>query len=205
MMRDQPDQLTYKGVISTPLCNEDERPAPDDSIAPGVLLMLDERRRALLDASLPPKESPMDKVFQMVVTTNEELAKPTISRELMIQTVQREMHRKVLLRAAELVAMGWTRSVGARNELGQKVVATDSQAVSWCLNGAINRALLDVLGLDWYACRLDLGLWMTLRRPVRAVLRERSLSTSLGSWNDLATQEVVEDVLRAAAARLSTP
>ena len=147
----------------------------------------------------------MDKVFQMVVTTNEELAKPTISRELMIQTVQREMHRKVLLRAAELVAMGWTRSVGARNELGQKVVATDSQAVSWCLNGAINRALLDVLGLDWYACRLDLGLWMTLRRPVRAVLRERSLSTSLGSWNDLATQEVVEDVLRAAAARLSTP
>jgi len=123
----------------------------------------------------------------------------------MIQTVQREMHRKVLLRAAELVAMGWTRSVGARNELGQKVVATDPQAVSWCLNGAINRALLDVLGLDWYACRLDLGFWMTLRRPVRAVLRERSLSTSLGSWNDLATQQAVEDVLRAAAARLSTP
>ncbi len=147
----------------------------------------------------------MEKVFQMVVTTNEELAKPTISRELMIQTVQREMHRKVLLRAAELVAMGWTRSVGARNELGQKVVATDPQAVSWCLNGAINRALLDVLGLDWYACRLDLGFWMTLRRPVRAVLRERSLSTSLGSWNDLATQQAVEDVLRAAAARLSTP
>jgi hypothetical protein len=68
---------------------------------------------------------------------------------------------------------------------------------------AINRALLDVLGWDWYACRLDLGFWMTLRRPVRAVLRERSLSTSLGSWNDLATQQAVEDVLRAAAARLS--
>jgi hypothetical protein len=30
--------------------------ALDDSIAPGVLLLLDERRRALLDASLPPKE-----------------------------------------------------------------------------------------------------------------------------------------------------
>ena len=121
----------------------------------------------------------------------------------MAQAVQRGMHHKVLVRAAELVAMGWTQKVGARNELGQKVVATDPQAVSWCLNGAINRALLDVLGWDWYACRLDLGFWMTLRRPVRAVLRERSLSTSLGSWNDLATQEVVEDVLRAAAARLS--
>src|SRR6266446_3310828 len=88
--------------------------------------------------------------------------------------------------------------VGARNELGQKVVATDSQAVAWCLNGAINRALLDVLGWNWYSCRLDLGLGMTLRRPLCAVLRERSLSTNLGSWNDLATQQAVEDVLRAA-------
>jgi hypothetical protein len=146
----------------------------------------------------------MDKVFyRMVVTTGGELAKPPISRELMTQAVQRETHCKLLLRAAELVAMGWTRSVGARNELGQKVVATDPQAVSWCVNGAINRALLDVLGWNWYSCRLDLGLWMTLRRPLRAVLRERSLSTSLGLWNDLGTQQAVEDVLRAAAARLS--
>ena len=113
------------------------------------------------------------------------------------------MHCKLLLRAAELVAMGWTQKVGARNELGQKVVATDSQAVAWCLNGAINRALLDVLGWDWYSCRLDLGFWMTLRRPVREVLRGRSLSTSLGLWSDLGTQQAVEDVLRAAAARLS--
>jgi hypothetical protein len=139
----------------------------------------------------------------LVVSTTEELAKPPISREQMAQAVQREMHSKVLLRAAELVAMGWTRGVGARNELGQKVVATDPQAVAWCLNGAINRALLDVLGWDWYSCRLDLGLWMTLRRPVREVLRGRSLSTGLASWNDSATQQAVEDVLRAAAARLS--
>jgi hypothetical protein len=141
----------------------------------------------------------------LVVSTTEELAKPPISREQMTQAVQRETHCKLLLRAAELVAMGWTRSVGARNELGQKVVATDPQAVSWCLNGAINRALLDVLGWSWYSCRLDLGLWMTLRRPLRAVLRERSLSTNLGSWNDLATQQAVEDVLRAAAAWLEEP
>jgi hypothetical protein len=139
----------------------------------------------------------------LVVSTTEELAKPPISREQMAQAVQREMHSKVLRRAAELVAMGWTRGVGARNELGQKVVATDPQAVAWCLNGAINRALLDVLGWDWYSCRLDLGLWMTLRRPVREVLRGRSLSTGLASWNDSATQQAVEDVLRAAAARLS--
>jgi hypothetical protein len=139
----------------------------------------------------------------LVVSTTEEFAKPPISREQMAQAVQREMHSKVLLRAAELLAMGWTKGASARNELGQKVVATDPQAVSWCLNGAINRALLDVLGWDWYSCRLDLGFWMTLRRPVRAVLRERSLSTSLGSWNDLATQQAVENVLRAAAARLS--
>jgi len=78
----------------------------------------------------------MDKVFyQMVVTTDGELAKPPISREMMTQAIRCEVHRKVLLRAAELVAMGWTRRVGARNELGQKVVATDPQAVSWCLNG----------------------------------------------------------------------
>jgi len=148
----------------------------------------------------------MDKVFyQMVVTTDGELAKPPISREMMTQAIRCEVHRKVLLRAAELVAMGWTRGVGARGELGQKVVATDPQAVSWCLNGAINRALLDVLGLDWYACRLDLGFWMTLRRPVREVLRGRSLSTSLGSWNDLANPQAVEDVLRAAAAWLEDP
>lgn len=147
----------------------------------------------------------MDKVFyRMVVTNDEELAKPPISRELMAHAVRCEMHRKVLLRAAELVAMGWTRGVGARNELGQKVVATDPQAVSWCLNGAINRALLDVLGLDWYECRVDLGLWMTLRRPIRAVLRERSLSTSLGSWNDrdCPNPQTAEDVLRAAAGRV---
>jgi hypothetical protein len=63
----------------------------------------------------------MDKVFyRMVVTTDGELAKPPISREQMAQAVQRGMHHKVLVRAAELVVMGWTQKVGARNELGQK-------------------------------------------------------------------------------------
>ncbi|SRR5216683_1881571 len=113
------------------------------------------------------------------------------------------MHCKLLLRAAELVAMGWTRSVALETSWAGRSWRRIPRRSPGALNGAINRALLDVLGWDWYSCRLDLGFWMTLRRPVREVLRGRPLSTSLGLWSDLGTQQAVEDVLRAAAARLS--
>ena len=66
----------------------------------------------------------------LVVSTTEELAKPPISREQMAQAVQREMHSKVLLRAAELVAMGWTRGSGARNELPARGAASCSAVTS---------------------------------------------------------------------------
>lgn len=58
-----------------------------------------------------------------VVIVDGKLAKPPISRELMSQAVERGMYRKVLLRAAELVSLGWTRGVGARNDVGKALTA----------------------------------------------------------------------------------
>ena len=63
------------------------------------------------------------------------------------------MHRKILLRAAELVAMGWTTGAGARSAGDARVRGTNPIAVSWCLTGAVFRALFEIVGLDGYEGR----------------------------------------------------
>src|SRR5690348_13340791 len=67
------------------------------------------------------------------------------------QVLQPAMHEKLLLRAAELVAMGWTRGTAARDATGQKVRSTAPQATRWCVVGAVDRALYEVLNVDVYA------------------------------------------------------
>src|SRR5258708_5903233 len=66
---------------------------------------------------------------------------------LMRQAVEPEMHRKILVRAADLVAMGWTTGAGARNEHGERGQGTNPVAISWCLTGAVFRALPRSAGL----------------------------------------------------------
>ncbi len=61
------------------------------------------------------------------------------------------MHEKILLRAAELVAMGWIRRTAARDASGQKVRSTAPHATAWCVLGAVDRALYEVLNVDVYA------------------------------------------------------
>ena len=67
------------------------------------------------------------------------------------QVLQPAMHEKLLLRAAELVAMGWTRGTAARDASGQKVRSTAPQATAWCVVGAVDRALYEQWALDVYA------------------------------------------------------
>src|SRR5258708_19101012 len=67
------------------------------------------------------------------------------------QVLQPTMHQKIFLRAAELVAMGWTRGTAARDATAQKVRSTAPQATRWCLVGAVDRALYELLNLDVYA------------------------------------------------------
>ena len=67
------------------------------------------------------------------------------------QVLHPAMHRKLLLRAAELVAMGWTRGTAARDASGQKVPSTAPQATAWCVVGAVDRALYELCTLDVYA------------------------------------------------------
>jgi hypothetical protein len=124
------------------------------------------------------------------------------------------MHEKLLLRAAELVALGWTRGTAARNAAGQKVRSTAPEATAWCVVGAVDRALYelfnlevyDLLGLDVDAydttpCLLE--LLIELRRPLQRVLGRRDLAT----WNDRVCPgpAAAEQLLREAAAKPSTP
>ncbi len=119
------------------------------------------------------------------------------------------MHEKILVRAAELVAMGWTRGTAARDATGQKVRSTAPQATAWCVVGAVDRALYELWNLDVYAllglevdaydtapCPLD--MLCKLRRPLQRVLGRRDLA----HWNDHVCPgpDGAEQLLREAAA-----
>ena len=108
------------------------------------------------------------------------------------QVLRPAVHEKILLRAAELVAMGWTRGTAARDASGQKVRSTAPQAVAWCVVGALDRAVYELGALDVYALlgldveRYDsapcsLAIVRELRRPVQRVLGCRDLAL----WNDV--------------------
>ncbi len=64
-----------------------------------------------------------------------------LSPELTRQVLQSAMHQKLLLRAAELITMGWTRGTAARDTDGQKVGSTSPEATAGCVAGAVDRAL----------------------------------------------------------------
>ena len=122
------------------------------------------------------------------------------------------MHQKLLLRAAELVAMGWTRGTAARDASGQKVRSTAPQATAWCVVGAVDRALYELWAVDVYAllglevdaydtapCPVE--LLRALRRPLQRVLGRPGLA----HWNDHVCPSAVaaEQLLREAAATVA--
>src|SRR5260370_34890023 len=76
-----------------------------------------------------------------------------LAPELTQQVLQPAMHQKILLRAAELVAMGWTRETSARAANGQKVRSTAPQATAWGVVGAADRARNELGALDAYDLR----------------------------------------------------
>jgi hypothetical protein len=114
-----------------------------------------------------------------------------LSPELTRQVLEPAMHQKLLLRAAELVALGWTRGTAARDATGQKVRSTAPQATAWCVVGAVDRALYELWNLDVYAllglevdaydtAPCPLAVLRALRRPLQRVLGCRGLA----QWND---------------------
>jgi hypothetical protein len=134
-----------------------------------------------------------------------------LSPELTRQVLQPAMHQKLLLRAAELVAMGWTRGTAARDATGQKVRSTAPQATAWCVVGAVDRALYELLHLDVYdLLGLEVDAYDTapcssevqraLRRPLQRVLGRRDLA----HWNDHGCPGAAsaERLLREAAASI---
>ena len=72
------------------------------------------------------------------------------SPELTRQVLHPAVHQKLLLRAAEVIAQGWTRGTAARDADGQKVRSTAPQARAWCVVGALDRAFYELLNLDVY-------------------------------------------------------
>jgi hypothetical protein len=114
---------------------------------------------------------------------------PTL--EFTHQVLEPAMHEKILRRAAELVAIGWTRGTAARDANGKKVRSTLPQATEWCVVGAVDRALYELLNLDVYdLLGLEVDAYDTAPCPL-AVLRElrRPLQRVLGRpdlahWND---------------------
>jgi hypothetical protein len=131
--------------------------------------------------------------------------------ELTRQILHPAMHQKILLHAAELVELGWTRGTAARDADGQKVRSTAPQASAWCVVGAVDRALYELLNLDVYdLLDLDVDAYDTapcplavlcaLRRPLQRVLGRRDLA----HWNDHVCPDpaTAEQLLREAAAQI---
>ena len=136
------------------------------------------------------------------------------SPELTRQVLHPAMHQKLLLRAAEVIAQGWTRGTAARDADGQKVRSTSPQATRWCVVGAVDRALYELLTLDVYdllslevdaydAASCPLEVLRALRRPLQRVLGRRDLA----HWNDHVCPDpaTAEQLLREAAAQIGRP
>ena len=142
----------------------------------------------------------------------EEATMNELALECANQVVDPAMHEKILLRAAELVAMGWTRGTAARDATAQKVRSTAPQATRWCLVGAVDRALYELLNLDVYdllglevdaydTAPCPVELLRALRQPLRRVLGRRDLA----HWNDHGCPgpAAAEQLLREAAATVA--
>jgi len=142
----------------------------------------------------------------------EEATMNELAVECANQVVDPAMHEKILLRAAELVAMGWTRGTAARDATAQKVRSTAPQATRWCLVGAVDRALYELLNVDVYALLgLEVDAYDTapcpsellraLRRPLQHVLG----GPDLAHWNDHVCPgpAAAEQLLREAAATVT--
>src|SRR5260370_12820565 len=110
-----------------------------------------------------------------------------LAPELTQQVLQPAMHQKILLRAAELVAMGWTGGTCGRDANGQKVRSTAPQATARCVVGAVDRALYELLNVDVYdllglevnaygTAPCPLEVLRVLRRPLERVLGRRDLA-----------------------------
>jgi hypothetical protein len=130
----------------------------------------------------------------------------------MQQAIEPAMHRKILLRAAELVAMGWTTGAGARNAGDARVRGTSPIAVSWCLTGAVFRALFEIVGLDGYEGREasivdSVNFWWVLMQPLHRALARRGCPEHVVEWNDrwCRAPADAEALLREAAACLAEP
>jgi hypothetical protein len=132
------------------------------------------------------------------------------SPELTRQVLHPAMHQKLLLRAAEVIAQGWTRGTAAQDADGQKVRSTSPQATRLVRrrrggSRAVRLLTLDVydlLGLevdayDTAPCPLE--VLRALRRPFQRVLGRRDLA----HWNDHVCPGpgAAEKLLRQAAAR----
>src|SRR5215467_4356012 len=94
----------------------------------------------------------------------------TLTPELEQQLQQPAVQQKILTRAAELVVMGWTRGTAARDADGRKVPATALEAVAWCVVGAIDRALCELVGVDVYhVLGFDVATYDSAPCPLPAV------------------------------------
>src|SRR5215467_9820036 len=94
----------------------------------------------------------------------------TLTPELEQQLQQPAVQHKILTRAAELVVMGWTRGTAARDAEGRKVRSTAPAATTWCVVGAIGRALYELVGVDVYeVLGFDVDAYDTAPCPPLAV------------------------------------
>ncbi len=136
----------------------------------------------------------------------------TLTPELEQQLQQPTVQHKILTRAAELVAQGWTRGTAARDAEGRKVRSTAPEAATWCVVGAIDRALYELVGVDVYQMLgFDVDTYDTAPCPLPAMLAlrrgpERMLARrDLARWNDTVCPNgaTAELVLRTAAHTLA--
>lgn len=103
-----------------------------------------------------------------------------------------DLTERVLRGARYLIQRGWCRGTPARDAMGQPTDVTQPDAVSFCLEGALWRAMED---LGMMATRLNPNFHPTMREVRRFLRQHLPYQIPLWIWNDQ-RERTQEDVLR---------
>ena len=106
---------------------------------------------------------------------------------------------RVLDHAADLCEMGWCVLSEARDQRGNRCMATSPEAVQWCATGAMRRAVRIIFG------PLTTARACAVHAYVHAMMRHVTEYSDIRRWNDALpdrSQAKVVNGLRAGAAAI---
>ena len=109
---------------------------------------------------------------------------------------------RVLLRASKILEDGWCQGYWARSGIGDRVMENDPRAVSFCIRGALCKAITDEKLPAMHAISYEHTLMKRLKETLS--LQGEPIFGHIDTWNDLPdrTQDEVVELCLATAKRL---